>query len=187
MLVALIALIVAMGGTGYAAIQLPANSVGTKQLKKKAVTGKKIARNAVTSSRVKNGSLKGVDFAAGQLPQGAQGVPGEKGDKGDKGDPATNLFAAVTSGGTLLYGKGTTGVTHPNLGEYLVTFNRDLTNCVASVTIGFGLPAGSNSYQSGATGHPWIGLINPDNTVRVTTFDNTNAASNQGYLLAVFC
>ena len=141
MLVALIALIVAMGGTGYAAIQLPANSVGTKQLKKKAVTGKKIARNAVTSSRVKNGSLKGVDFAAGQLPQGAQGVPGEKGDKGDRGDPATNLFAAVTSGGTLPFGKGMTGVTHPNGGEYFVTFNRDLTNCVASVTIGFGKPA----------------------------------------------
>jgi hypothetical protein len=37
MVVAFIALLVAMGGTGYAAIALPKNSVGTKQLKKNAV------------------------------------------------------------------------------------------------------------------------------------------------------
>ena len=45
--IACVALIVALGGTGYAAVTLPANSVGTAQLKK----------NAVTSLKVKNGSL----------------------------------------------------------------------------------------------------------------------------------
>jgi hypothetical protein len=34
MVVAFVALLVAMGGTGYAAIVLPANSVGSKQVKK---------------------------------------------------------------------------------------------------------------------------------------------------------
>jgi hypothetical protein len=34
MVIAFIALLVAMGGTGYAAVALPKNSVGTKQLKK---------------------------------------------------------------------------------------------------------------------------------------------------------
>src|SRR5919108_4804559 len=43
--VSLVALFVALGGTGYAAIKLPANSVGTKQLKKKAVTLKKIKKS----------------------------------------------------------------------------------------------------------------------------------------------
>jgi hypothetical protein len=84
--VALLALFVALGGTSYAAIKLPANSVGTKQIKDK----------AVTSVKVKNGSLKGADFAAGQLPagpagpagpQGGTGPQGPKGDKGDQGDP----------------------------------------------------------------------------------------------------
>src|SRR5919204_5865612 len=87
MMVAFLALLVALAGTSYAAIQLPAGSVGTKQLKK----------NAVTSKKVKNRSLKAVDFATGQLPagprgpqgpQGVQGVQGPPGPKGDKGDPA---------------------------------------------------------------------------------------------------
>jgi len=52
LVIALIALFVAMGGTGYAALKLPRNSVGTKQLKK----------NAVTGSKVKNGSLTGKDI-----------------------------------------------------------------------------------------------------------------------------
>jgi hypothetical protein len=38
MVVAFIALLVAMAGTGYAATTLPANSVSTRQLKNNAVT-----------------------------------------------------------------------------------------------------------------------------------------------------
>jgi hypothetical protein len=53
----LVALFVALGGTGYAALKLPKNSVGTKQLKK----------NAVTGAKVKNGSLSGVDIKPGSL------------------------------------------------------------------------------------------------------------------------
>ena len=48
LIVACIALVVALGGVGYAAGVLPANSVGSKQLKRNAVSGKKIAKNAVT-------------------------------------------------------------------------------------------------------------------------------------------
>ena len=83
LVVALIALSVALGGTGYAAVALPANSVGTKQLKK----------NAVTSAKVKNSSLVAADFKAGQLRAGPPGVPGAQGPqgpKGDKGEPGAN-------------------------------------------------------------------------------------------------
>lgn len=82
---ATLAMFVALGGVSYAAITLPANSVGTKQLKNKAVTGKKIASNAVTSGKVKNFSLRQIDFKLGELPAGAQGPAGPKGDKGDPG------------------------------------------------------------------------------------------------------
>ena len=44
MVVACAALAVALGGTGYAALKLPRNSVGTKQLKNSAVTNRKLAR-----------------------------------------------------------------------------------------------------------------------------------------------
>jgi hypothetical protein len=58
-----IALIIALGGTGYAATTLPANPVGSRQLKNGAVATKKIARNAVTSAKVKRNSLTGADSA----------------------------------------------------------------------------------------------------------------------------
>ena len=78
MVVACIALIVALAGTSYAAIRLPKNSVGARQIKK----------NAVSSPKVRNGSLLRVDFAAGQLPagpQGPQGPPGQQGQQGQQG------------------------------------------------------------------------------------------------------
>ena len=92
LVVSVIALSVALGGTSYAAIVLPANSVGTRQIKK----------NAVTGAKVKNGSLRKADFGAGQLPagatgatgaagaNGATGATGPKGAKGDKGDAGTD-------------------------------------------------------------------------------------------------
>ena len=67
--VAYLALFVALGGTSYAALKLPKNSVGGKQIKKNAVTGRK----------VKNGSLKAGDFAAGTLLKGDKGAPGDPG------------------------------------------------------------------------------------------------------------
>jgi hypothetical protein len=62
MVVASIALAVALGGTSYAAITLPKNSVGTKQLKKNAVTSAKVKANAVTSPKVASNSLTGADI-----------------------------------------------------------------------------------------------------------------------------
>ena len=52
MVVAVIALFVALGGTGYAALNLPPHSVGKKQLK----------RNAVTTAKVDNNTLRLKDF-----------------------------------------------------------------------------------------------------------------------------
>jgi hypothetical protein len=75
-IVATLALFIALGGASYAAIKLPADSVGTSQLKSGAVTGDK----------VKNGSLHRSDFAPGELPVATQGVPGPAGQAGAKGE-----------------------------------------------------------------------------------------------------
>jgi hypothetical protein len=80
----LVALFVALGGSSYAALQLPKNSVGAKQLR----------QNSVTSPKVKPGSLLLSDFRRSQRagligpqgPQGPQGVQGPRGEKGEKGD-----------------------------------------------------------------------------------------------------
>jgi hypothetical protein len=42
-----LALLVALGGTSYAVIRVPANSVGTRQLKKGAVTPPKLSASTV--------------------------------------------------------------------------------------------------------------------------------------------
>ena len=63
LVISVVALFVALGGTGYAAIALPKNSVGAKQIK----------RNAVTSKKVKNRSLKAGDLAAGVIPPAFSG------------------------------------------------------------------------------------------------------------------
>ncbi|MCU0258122.1 MAG: hypothetical protein MUF56_03775 [Solirubrobacteraceae bacterium] len=74
-LVAYLALFVALGGTSYAAVNLPRNSVGTAQLKP----------SAVTSAKVKNGSLLAADFRRGQLRAGPQGAAGPAGPAGERG------------------------------------------------------------------------------------------------------
>lgn len=100
MTVALIALFVALGGTGYAALKLPKNSVGTKQLKK----------NAVNSSKVKNRSLVADDFKAGQLPAGPAGPAGAQGPKGDQGQSVPVDGFTKTESDARYLGKGTVQV-----------------------------------------------------------------------------
>jgi hypothetical protein len=75
--VALAALMVALGGTSYAVVRLPANSVGAKQLKKQAVTRAKIKASAVTGSKVATNSLTGADIneaTLGQVPSALNAV-----------------------------------------------------------------------------------------------------------------
>lgn len=48
--IALAALFVALGGTSYAALSLPAGSVGTRQLRNEAVTAAKLAPTSVAAS-----------------------------------------------------------------------------------------------------------------------------------------
>jgi hypothetical protein len=70
-----IALFVALGGSSYAALQLP----------KKSVKGKHLAANAVTSKKVKDKTLQAGDFKPGQLPAGAPGPAGPIGPAGERG------------------------------------------------------------------------------------------------------
>jgi hypothetical protein len=82
MVVALVALFVALGGGAYAALKLPANSVGAAQLKKSAVTPTKLspaAKRALSKLGPKN-------QAGARGPAGPRGEAGPRGDSGPKGD-----------------------------------------------------------------------------------------------------
>ena len=112
LVVACIALLVALGGTGYATVlQVPRNSVGPPQLKTAAVTNKKLAANAVTSAKVANGSLLRRDFRANSLPVGPAGPAGPAGPPGLSGlervesTSATNTTNSKTQTMTCPAGK----------------------------------------------------------------------------------
>jgi hypothetical protein len=53
------ALFVSLGGTSYAAIAIPAGSVGTRQLRNGAVTGGKLAKKAVSAADLNPSSIAG--------------------------------------------------------------------------------------------------------------------------------
>ena len=179
MIVALIALIVAMGGTGYAAIKLGRNSVGTKQIKK----------NAVTTSKVKNGSLRARDFPVGELPVGPQGAKGDPGANGADGAPATSLWAIVGADGTLNGGTATDASLAA--GKYEVTFGRDVSKCagVASVASSQGSGIGT---VGNITLNVFVGFNRnggaAQNVASVAAFQASNGnAVTASFELAVFC
>ena len=70
-----IAAFLALSGVAYAAVKLPANSVGERQIK----------RGAVRSGEVKNGTLGLKDFQAGVLPKPESGADGSNGSDGSNG------------------------------------------------------------------------------------------------------
>lgn len=58
--VAFAALVVALGGTSYAAVKLARSSVGTAHLKANSVTGAKVKGNTLTGADINEASLQGV-------------------------------------------------------------------------------------------------------------------------------
>ena len=101
MVVALIALVVAMSGTGYAAVTLSNNSVKSKHIAKGNVKRSDIGSSAVNSGKVANGSLQAGDFAPGQLPQGPQGAQGPQGERGATGERGPEGPATGPASGDL--------------------------------------------------------------------------------------
>jgi hypothetical protein len=67
MAVAFIALLLALSGASYAAVKLPARSVGARELKPKAVTRAAIKANAVDGSKVAADALTGSDIKESSL------------------------------------------------------------------------------------------------------------------------
>ncbi len=95
--IATIALFIALGGGAYA-VGLPKASVGSKQLKPKAVTQAKIANGAVTGAAVKGNSLTGAaidESSLGKVPSAA---------KADSAASATTATNALALGGRAASG-----------------------------------------------------------------------------------
>ena len=98
MAVALVALVVALGGTAYAATALPRNSVGPRQLRANAVTTVKLAGQVVTTAKLADGAVTGGKVAPdsigpAQVNEGALGKVPSAG----RADSAETADAAATA------------------------------------------------------------------------------------------
>ena len=86
LVISLIALFAALGGTSYAALS---------------ISGKNVKNNSLTSSDVKNGSLLRKDFKSGQVPAGKQGPQGAAGAPGRAGTNGFGVLNYSSAGGTV--------------------------------------------------------------------------------------
>jgi hypothetical protein len=126
MVVACIALAIALSGAGYAAVKLPANSVGAKQLKKNAVTSIKVKASAINGAKVANNSLTGDDINESTL----QGV-----NAATLGGKSASDFAANESGQSRSYMvSGAAWVDANSTGRNLIVLTRTAAAPNPSVT-----------------------------------------------------
>jgi hypothetical protein len=190
--IATLALFIALGGTGYAALSLPRDSVGARQIRTRAVGHSELGRNAVRSDNVADASLEAADLSsdarsalrglAGPRGQdGASGIAGPQGPKGDPGVPgssATSLWTQVSPFGQQEFGTARS-VSQTGTGVFVVTFARPVSQCGYSATM-----------AKVAAGDPFPGMIDvadSDGAVRVRTYDHNGVADDIGFHLIVVC
>ncbi len=165
---ATIAVFVALGGTSYAALTLPRNSVGSAQLR----TG------AVRSVDVKNRSLQATDLSP-RARTFLRGQQGPAGPAGAPGAPAVRYFAAVSASGGLVRGNATSGGNAGSTGNYVVGFADRVSGCAYSATLG------STDASSVTAGRVTVREL--DGRVGVQTYDAAGNAADLPFHLVVAC
>ena len=187
-LVATLALFIALGGTGYATLALPKDSIGTRELRSRAVGSAELKPDAVTSSKVRDGSLdvrdlresaqKALTGATGA--RGATGGPGPPGPAGAPGVSAISEWAVVNGVPNLVAGTAVS-VAPSGIGQIIVRFNRSILNCGSSASIA----------RVGGDQEPEPGRITirhlVDGTALIRTFNAGGAPADIGFHLIVVC
>jgi hypothetical protein len=166
--VATLALFIALGGTSYAALKLPKNSVGSTQIKTGAVHTGEIANRTI---RLGDISVSARNSLRGQT--GPQGVAGPA------GAGAVKHFAAVTAAGGFTRGDAKYGGRDSAVGTYVVGFAESVSGCAYSATLGTTdgttVPAGRVTVNDHA------------GAVGVQTYDAAGAAADLPFHLIVAC
>jgi hypothetical protein len=175
-----LALFIALGGTGYAAVTLPRNSVGSAQLRTNAVGTKEIRRGAVRSSDIRNRTIR-LDDLATSTRNTLRGTPGPT---GPAGKDAATYRAAINLVGGIAGGNARGGAHQLGSNLYSVEFPADVSACTYSATLAAVQngpvleqpPAGRITVQAGG-----------GNNVLVRTFNTAGDPAEAPFHLIVAC
>jgi hypothetical protein len=173
MIVALLALCLAVGGTAVAAVKLGKNAVKTKNIKNGAVKESKLAGNAVTEGKIAASAVTEGKIASGAVSQGKLGAS------------AKSIWVETELGSNTAIKNQSGGVTitdGPGAGQAIVNFGTDITNRAIAVTPSINL--GSVDVEYGRCVDIGCGAStdNP-NAINVITFaSDTGTTVDSGFL-----
>jgi hypothetical protein len=172
---ATVAVFLALGGGAYAAIKLPRNSVGQRQLRNGSVGASELKTGAVRGRAVKDRSIGVAELSTSARES-------LRGQQGPAGAPGVPFRAVIASSGDPAAGNAT-GIQHaPGSNEYLVRFPSDVSSCTAIATLG---DTAGEAAQIPPAGR--ITVTPTQGAVLVRTYDAAGSPSPASFHLAVSC
>ena len=182
---ATLALFVALGGTSYAALTLPKNSVGERQLRSKSVGGSELRSSSVRGRHLADRAitLRKLSRSARTDLRGATGPGGPPGPPGPSG--ITLRASVAPTGGIVRPRDGTVGSTGSStVNEYIISFSRSIAACTPTATLA--RVEGGNTVKEPPPGRITVGDAG-DNAVSVKTFNAAGEPDQIGFSLIVAC
>jgi hypothetical protein len=172
MLVALAALVIALGGTSYAVVRLPKNSVGSAQLKTNAVTTVKLKAGAVTGAKLAPDTLTGAQVSEASLGKVAAAQAADRAGSAAAADHAT---AAAILDKVVYRGVGASVAAAP-VGSSTESDATSVSCDAGQLATGGGVRVDDlthtdivDSYPSGG-GRTWTGHVRNDDEASAHTF-----------------
>jgi hypothetical protein len=167
---ATMAMFIALGGSSYAAITLPRDSVSAKQIRK----------NAVRSNEIRNGSVTTTDISR----RARAALRGQQGPAGPAGAPAVTEHAQIDSNGRMVAGTAAAWAwSRSDPGLYRIEFKRDVSKCTYAATLA--------AVPGGEVAEPSPGRITVagggGTAVVVKTYDAAGTFTQQPFHLTITC
>jgi hypothetical protein len=193
MIIAMLALFIAVGGSAAAAslingANLKNHSVAAKKLKNATITGTQVKKDSLTGKQIKESSLGTVPSAA--VANNANALGGKSAGSFQPADRWALIQGTATGGNVLAQSGGFGAVTRTTTGIYVIDTGASAVGKPLSATIsltGIGgfvaaAPCGGSANNPGGVNCP---AFNDNNHVVVRTLNTAGAAADLTYYLVI--
>ena len=178
MVVALVALVMSLGGSAYALVvtgkQIRNNTVTGKDIRNRSLTGRDVRSRSLTGRDVRRDKLGGASIKESSLATVPAAFVAHGGAR----------YAVVNANGQVVRGRDISSVARTGDGRYQVIFNADIRGCAYFATVGSETAAGPPQNSQISVGS----LASNVNGVAVLTENGNNGAqANRPFHLIVMC